>query len=314
MTLDLLDTPLRATWDLHGADGRPARFAAAVAEALSEGGVFFATLEKRPLAHPEIASILSTLADTGCRTLLVCNGDEEELRTLEGPLSIGALFLDAASFIRGGKLDFVRLGEVLERLRGRGFDPSLLLTPLRGTVGFLPDLLSFCRERGVGKFKLPNLGIDASFCHSRRDEFLSAEDLSTLKKSVGDDPRAFRRGIALEIHDLFLWEILFPGGEEGRSEYGGCQAGNSLAHVDAEGRLHPCSSWPSPLGSLVGSSLAELWQSPLRMAIRAEIAATPAGCAGCRDYPLCFGGCRGLSRTLRGNPDGRDPLCSGTRS
>jgi radical SAM protein with 4Fe4S-binding SPASM domain len=314
MTLDLLDTPLRATWDLHDAAGRPARFVAAVAGALSEGGVFFVTLDKHPLSHPQIAPVLQVLADGGCRTLVICGGDDDELRILEGPLPIGALFLDAAFFIGSGKLNLDRLGAVLARLRDRGFDPSLLLTPLRGNIRFLPELLTFCQERGVGKFKLPNIGIDANFCHFLRDELLSPEDLSPLKKSVGDDPRALRRGIALEIHDLFLWEILFSGGEEGRSEYGGCQAGNSLAHVDAEGMLHPCSSWPSPLGSLVESSLAELWQSSQRMAVRAEIAATPAGCAGCRDYPLCFGGCRGLARTLTGTPDGRDPLCRGIRS
>jgi radical SAM protein with 4Fe4S-binding SPASM domain len=52
---------------------------------------------------------------------------------------------------------------------------------------------------------------------------------------------------------------------------------------------------------------------PGRFRIREEIAAAPADCAGCRDFPLCLGGCRGLARFPSRKAGGRDPSCSGRR-
>jgi GeoRSP system SPASM domain protein len=159
---------------------------------------------------------------------------------------------------------------------------------------------------------LPNAKIGASFRRSAAER-LSPGDVERLKVRLGPDAAARRAGVSLEIHDLFLWEILYPAGGEGRGEYGGCQAADSLGHVDADGWLHPCSSWPLRLGSLLERGVAEIWASPGRMAVRGEIAAVPAACLGCRDYPLCLGGCRGLAKVVNDHPDGRDPLCPAPR-
>ena len=115
----------------------------------------------------------------------------------------------------------------------------------------------------------------------------------------------------LKILLSFLF-LLFPDGGVARSEYGGCQAANSLAHIDSHGVVHPCVSWPQPLGSLLDHTLYDIWQGPSRQSARDEIAAVPSGCEGCRDYSIWFGGCRGLSR-LDHNLKGRDPMCKGPR-
>ncbi|GAB6082003.1 hypothetical protein JCM30471_09170 [Desulfuromonas carbonis] len=136
--------------------------------------------------------------------------------------------------------------------------------------------------------------------------------LREFQSSIAAAGSDLGRGLALEVHDLFLWEILFPGGGGERSEYGGCQAGNSVGYVDASGDLYPCSSWPRLIGSLLEHSLDELWHSAQRLAIREQIATVPAGCRGCRDYPVCFGGCRGLAETFAHGTE-RDPACDGPR-
>lgn len=312
--MDLLDSPLRVTWDLHGPRG-PADpdEALGVARALASAGVFFVTLEERPLAHVAVAEILSSLAAGGCRVLLVCDGTSPEMAALHGDLPLQALLLDARHYLAGTALDATALGRAVETVRQKGFDPGLLLTPLAGNVHLLPDLLAFCRNHQVGRIKLPNVKIDASFRHASAADLLRPADLERLRSQLGADPLVLHAGLALEVHDLFLWELLFPGREDGRSEYGGCQAANTLAHVDAAGDLYPCSSWPQRLGSLLRQPLEEIWLSAKRFQVREAITAVPTGCGACRDYSLCLGGCRGLSLAFCGDCGGRDPLCSGPR-
>lgn len=312
--MDLLDTPLRVTWDLHGPAGSAGSDEALlVAQGLASAGVFFVTLEARPLVHVAVAEILSALSAGGCRVLLVCDGTSPELAALRCDLPLQSLLLDVRHYIAGAALDVVALGQAVEAVRRKGFDPGLLLTPLADNVHLLPGLLAFCRDRQVGRIKLPNVKIGASFQQPQAAGLLRPADLERLRALLGGDPLALHAGITLEIHDLFLWELLFPGREDGRSEYGGCQAANTLAHVDAAGNLYPCSSWPDLLGSLLQQSLEEIWQSPKRFRVRDEIAAVPSGCSACRDYSLCLGGCRGLSRAFCVDGGGRDPLCPGPR-
>nr|NIS43769.1 SPASM domain-containing protein [Desulfuromonadales bacterium] len=117
----------------------------------------------------------------------------------------------------------------------------------------------------------------------------------------------------MDIHDRFIWEI-FSGPEVvEHSEYGGCQAANSLVHIDCGGDVWPCSSWPQSLGSLLEADLEEIWSGPQRMGVRREIAAEPVGCRSCRDYALCLGACRGLGRSLNQVGGERDPACPGPR-
>lgn len=313
MAIDLLDTPLRVTWDLHGKSGTPgAEDVRRIAGELAGAGVFFATLDERPLLHPAIGEILEILAG-GCRVLLVCDGLPEEFSRLSELPETASLFLNARAFFRDGSPNLSALGRAVDRLRSMGRDPSLLLTPLRETLRAVPDLIEFCRTSGIGKFKLPNVKIDDSFRPAMRAALPQPGDLAEFKTLLGDDPDALRGGVELEVHDLFLWELLLPGHTDGRSEYGGCQAANSLGHVDEAGFLHPCSSFPAKLGSLLRNSLEELWQTPERFRIRDGIAAVPQGCSGCRDYPVCFGGCRGLAGLSSLRAGGRDPLCPGPR-
>ncbi len=311
MPLDLLDTPLRMTWDLHGPGGAlTSGEILALARRLSEGGVFFVILDERPLAHPGILPALEILAEGGSQASVVTTGEAGELRALAPTLPLAQVYLDAAPFLGEGALDSDGLGSALEALRDLGREPVLWLAPWRRFLPALPDLLAFCGERKVGRIKLPNLRISDNFAQSRDGGVPRPRDLEVLRSRPGGIP-AIPPGLALEIHDRFLWELLRP--EEAVAEgYGGCQAGNSLGHLDERGELHPCSSWPQSLGSLLLEPLEALWRSPRRLALREEIEAVPAGCGGCRDYPLCLGGCRGLSRCLDGE-GGRDLLCPGPR-
>jgi len=309
--IDLLDAPLRVTWSFHGEKGILSETTAAiVAERLVEAGVFFVTLQDRPLAFAGFSEVVSTLSSGVCRLFLVCDGGGDETAFLEKGLPIDTVFVDARPYLSNG-LDHNGLRISVARVRDRGYEVGLLMTPLRSTLMMIPSLIDFCRAEGICRFKLPNVSI---FDVDIRSQILCPRDVEPLRALYHGDDAPSTEGVVLEIHDLFLWRILTPGNDGSRSEYGGCQACNSLAHVDSTGNLFPCISWPESLGSLLDHPLTEVWHSPRRLEIRQEIASVPPGCAGCRDYPLCFGGCRGLSRFLGDSVSGeRDPLCPSPR-
>jgi GeoRSP system SPASM domain protein len=315
MSLDLLDTPVRLTWDIHG-PGPPLTDGEllAIAGRIAAGGVFFVTLEERPLAHPAIRELLATLTAGGCQVQVVCAGSEPELVVLAaGPLPLVALQLDVAAFVAHGTLAEARLRDTLHRLRQDGIEPSLCLTPLKSNLTVITKLLAFCREAGVHRFKLPNARIGDTFQSIPPAQLPRWPELAAFREEWARQAPELPGSLQLEIHDRFLWEIMTPDCEQARSEYGGCQAANSLGHVDASGSVYACAAWPEALGSLRDATLDEIWQSPRRLAVRARIDQVPAGCLGCRDYPLCLGGCRGLGEILGQADGGRDLMCRAPR-
>lgn len=315
MALDLLDTPLRVTWDLHGRDfSMSPALAATVAERLIEAGVFFVTLQETPLAHPSSRHLARRLAEGGCALQFCYGATPVERRALAEGVAGATLLWDVAPlFAAADDCDEASFRTELRHLRNCGVEPVVMLTPTRTNLAAVPQLLALCHAEGVGRIKLPNTRADDSFCRTGGARLPTPRELAALAETLRADPDPVA-GLALEVHDLFLWEVLQrPGSASGRSEYGGCQAANSLAHVDGVGQVRACSSWPLVLGALAQASLAEVWAAPARATLRAAIAAVPAGCAGCRDYLQCFGGCRGLSALLAPDGDGRDPLCAGRR-
>ncbi len=315
MALYLLDTPVRLTWDFSTDPPSHAGNQLEVARHIADGGVFFVTLQGQPLLQSNIGELLRCLTAGGCQVLIACSGTAVELSNLaQVSTPIHQLLLDAARFIdvRNG-VDTTLLQQAVQALRAIGYDPALMLTPQRRNLHLIPEFLRFCRDNKVGRFKLPNANIGDSFREYSTADLPRHQDLELFRKLWAESPQPTSELPALDIHDLFLWEILVPGQLQARSEYGGCQAGNSLGHVDLYGMVHPCAAWPEPLGNLVAESLFEVWSSPARFTVREQISVMPVGCRDCCDIASCLGGCRGLSRRLNQAEGERDLMCPGPR-
>ena len=315
MAVDLLDAPLRVSWDFFS-DSDSALSATQlihIATELTAAGVFFVTLENRPLKHPAIISLVETLLSGGCQVALVADTDPDQLKFLTELPDGVKLFLDGAGCVTDKRLDQQQLTGFFEQIRNLQINPSLLWTPRSSQLPLILDFIHFCEQNGVPRFKLPNQKIDANCVGSEKQFLPDCKDLQQFTALLNQAGLPEISSLQLEIHDLFLWELLQPlcGGE--RSEYGGCQAANSLGHINHLGELLPCSSWPQPLGCLLDENLLDLWQSSARLAVREQIAMVPAGCDGCRDFQICFGGCRGLSTFCRDDALGRDLLCADRR-
>ncbi|MBE0499858.1 MAG: SPASM domain-containing protein [Desulfuromonadales bacterium] len=310
MAIDLLDTPLRVTWDLCSpVQPVSAADTLEIAARLVEAQLFYVTLERTPLLHPLFRDVATTLAAAGCQLLVTCCGSVAELSELKELPDHSQLLLDVGGFVTTDGVDFTALEQTCSTLCKRGVNYGLTLTPTPERLGMIGALLRFCLHRQIPRFKLPNMRINDNFSPTLRSDLLHAGDIERFRQLAVDFPD-FSGELQLDVHDLFLWEILFPNGGAPRSEYGGCQAANSLAHIDCTGIVHPCLSWPQPLGSLLRDSFYAIWQDVPRQKIRDSIAVTPDGCQRCRDYSLCFGGCRGLSR-LEELWQGRDLMCAG---
>lgn len=315
MGLDLLDTPVRMTWDFPDcATGQTASRLPAIASRIVEGGVFFVTLQGRPLLH-SIAEEVLTILGRSCQLNVSSRGSLDELARLKFLPKTGCqVLLDVSGFIDAAHgVDMARLLAVVQSLRKQACEPAFALTPLRDNLCNIPHLLRFCSEHQIAKLKLPNAHIGDSFHDYSSADLPRWQDLVNFRKVWLDFKEGPGQLPALEIHDLFLWEIMTPGQQQSRGEYGGCQAGNSLCHIDIHGVVHPCAAWPQPLGRLPDQSLEDIWAGRDRLAVRERIVRVPEGCHGCSDHDVCFGGCRGLAFHLNKSEGERDLLCSGPR-
>ncbi|MDH3454219.1 MAG: hypothetical protein OEL80_03655, partial [Desulfuromonadales bacterium] len=82
MGLDLLDTPVRLTWDFpDAAKGQTDSRLPAIASRIVDGGVFFVTLQGRPLLHPAADAVLNILGGA-CQLMLSCRGNAAEVARL----------------------------------------------------------------------------------------------------------------------------------------------------------------------------------------------------------------------------------------
>lgn len=313
MALDNLDAPLRITWDLcpSGRAGLGNAELRQVSERLLDAGIFYLLLDEQPLLHPGLPGILKQLSAEGCQVSLVMGDDPAELAQLKQLERRYPLFVDACRWL-DKPAGFEGLESFLEELRSQGENPSLLWVPVAGQLQNLFPLFELCERQNIPRFKLPNHKITVNSEEIETAELLRINDLEMLAKQLKQQPLKTGK-TALEVHDLFLWELIFPQGGGERSEYGGCQAGNSLGHITANADLWPCSSWPQTMGNLLQQDLLSIWNSAARYQVRVEVATEPEDCAGCRDYPICFGGCRGLARSCRLDEDRRDLLCRGPR-
>lgn len=313
MSLDLLDSPVRLTWDCPGEGGGLSdKQLPEVARKIARAGLFFVTLQGRPLLCRSVAEVCDILS--GSQLLLTCQGSTAELHVLAELPKIGCqLLLDLTSLTLHGELDKEALAGVVDALRRQGYEPVLAMTPLRKNLNIIPDLIQFCSRFGIAKFKLPNAHIGDSFHGYSPEQLPRWQDLAGFRGVWAEFARVTDSFPDMEIHDLFLWEIMTPDMQQNRSEYGGCQAANSLGHVDIQGVVHPCAAWPRPLGCLLDQDLEDIWSGQERYEVCRKISETPEGCQGCQDLGVCFGGCRGLAVHLSQSAGERDLMCAGPR-
>ncbi len=298
MAIDRLDAPIRLTWTLQSGVLAPSDLEV-LARRIGEAGVFFVTLRGDFHRDPVTPAVVEVLRSFGLAPVLIVPGGAAGDACLPQGVSV---HLDLTAQLLEGR----HAPDGVGRFCRTTPCSALSLVPLRPLLRQVPGILALAGQLGVA-VHLPNVplvdDVDglAPLVPRASDLAVLAEALQNVDRSVWPDQ--------IVAHDLFVWELLFPGRD--REHYLGCQAGNSLAHLACDGTLHPCISWPLPLGSLFDSDLPTLWSGAGRRAVLQSLAQTPDGCHSCRMLPRCHGGCRGLVQTLAGENQAPDLLCAG---
>ncbi|MDF1525535.1 MAG: SPASM domain-containing protein [bacterium] len=175
--------------------------------------------------------------------------------------------------------------------------------PRRGKMQDLISILEIVETAGCG-LTLPNRPAGVITSEGSR----AFPDIGELSGEVLSELMAFSKVLRtgqVRVHDFILTEALGLEGVEPQ----GCEAANSMAFIDREGRVYPCETLMVPMGDLNREKLDAVWASPLRDRIRRDVDSIPGFCSACPDLVRCKGGCRGAVYHLMGHYGAPDPLC-----
>ncbi len=195
---------------------------------------------------------------------------------------------------KGGKEDGAKSGAVWP-VTGISF------TVTRVNWHELPTLVTCCREEGIVRLVLPMQRLysgEAPFSLTGREQRSLADSLAAAGGAAG---------MALTIHDPFLWRAFNPGLP---FPQGGCQAANTMLAIAPDSAVYPCPALPMRLGELGHTSLREIVASPAKKELRCKLAAVPADCGNCPVLAGCRGGCRGRAYVVHGSLEGADVACA----
>ncbi|HTG81635.1 MAG TPA: GeoRSP system SPASM domain protein [Geobacteraceae bacterium] len=287
-----------------------------------------------PAGKADTASLLRTCADiVACRPLMlhlhdpgpeIGGGTIAVLERLRGgaiavSLTIRPTALDdaaAALLCSLGLKEILLTVESVQLLPAgtalkRFFDGKDASPPAHPTMGIsfpvtrenwreLPTLVAFCRKQGISRLVLPMQRLytgENPFLLTRREQ---QELAGSLAASGGVE------GIALTIHDPFLWRAFNP---DTPFPQGGCQAANTMLAIAPDGGVYPCPVLPVLLGVTGETSLKEIIASPEKKGFRRRLLDIPDDCRGCEELTWCRGGCRGRAYVVRGTLKGADAAC-----
>jgi selenobiotic family peptide radical SAM maturase len=261
-----------------------------------------------PFLHPRFTDLYRAAVERGFVTAILGNpvGRQElnEFIAIRRP----AYFQVSLEGLREhndeirGPGHFERTLELLRLLRQRRVPSLVMLTltrrnmdqviPLGRELEGLTDGLAFNRLALVGegaRLQLPEPDAYQRFL-DRYAAAVAEVPVLALKDNLLN--RAFRdRG-----DDLFC----------GCAGYG-CGAAFNFLSLLPDGELHACRKFPSPVGTLAASTLAEVYDSPAAERYRRGSSA----CSGCRLRAVC-GGCLAVTQSMGLDPfTERDPFCLG---
>ena len=239
-----------------------------------------------PLLHPKFEELYSEAADRGFTTAILGNPAARE--KIERIMAIQSLAFYQVS-LEGleehndhmrGQGHFKRVLSFLDVLRDLGVYSMVMLTLTKENMDQVLELGEILRDR-VDLFtfnRLSLVGEGASLAMAdpaRYPEFLRA-----YAKAVETNP-------CLGLKDNLL-NILYS--QKNQELFGGCTgygcgAAFNFLSVLANGEVHACRKFPSPLGNLVEQSLHEIYHSEMANRYRNG----PEDCVSCKLRLVCRG-------------------------
>jgi len=293
-----------------------------VADNLIEANVFQVVLSggESLLRGAELFQLIEYLRNAGLFVAVITNGvlisrrlslvEELRRKNVVVAVSLDTLNRSTQAITRGKRAYDGALGAIKE-LVAADVPLNVLCTLTKYNFGELDTYFSFLEKLGVSCVAIQNL-IPGENHEAYSQLKLTQELEGRLPEYI---PWLISRHPDLRINTtevtIFsrLMEKTRAGTEsdlDSNNLMNGCSACRCGGYIDAQGVFYPCTSLRMlPLGSLLHSSLVELWMFSenarfLRQLMSKTTAELP-GCAGCAFARGCNGGCRGEAFALYGN-------------
>ena len=246
-----------------------------------------------PLLHPNFTRLYQEAADRGFTTAILGNpATREEIEQLQAiqPLAFYQVSLEGLqehnNYMRGMG-HFQKVLSFLSLLRELGVFSMVMLTLTRDNMKQVLPLAERLRNK-VDLFtfnRLSLVGEGANLSAVDPGEFPNF--LRSYAAAVGTNP-------CLGIKDNLL-NIVYH--EQERTLFGGCTgfgcgAAFNFITVLADGTVHACRKFPSPLGNILNNSLDEIYHAEVTKRYRDGA----SECQACTIRPVC-GGCLAVAHS-----------------
>jgi selenobiotic family peptide radical SAM maturase len=259
-----------------------------------------------PFLYPYFTQLYRAASERGFGLAILGNPVErrrvEDIIEIEKPVffQVSLEGLEDYNDEMRGPGHFVRTLDFLGLLRDLGIYSMVMLTLTKGNLGQVLPLAEVLRHRtDLFTFnRLSLFGEGANLSLPAREEYAAFLE-NYLYASQHNPVMALKDNLFNILHYQKGMELF--GGCAGY----GCSAAFNFLSLLPDGEVHACRKFPSLVGNVFESRLAEIYDSPGAMRYRKGCAA----CTSCAIRPVC-GGCLAIASSLGLDAfQDRDPFC-----
>jgi selenobiotic family peptide radical SAM maturase len=240
-----------------------------------------------PLLHPDFTGIYRAAAERGFGLAILGNPAPAERIAELAAIRMPAFYQVSLEGLRDhndgirGAGHFDRIMEFLDVLQGLGVPSMVMLTLTSGNIDQVLPLAEMLRGK-TDIFHFNRLSLVGEGARLR------LPDARRYRQFLESYLRAARENPVMGLKDNLLNIIREEAGDPlfGGCTGHGCGAAFNFVSLLADGEVHACRKFPSPLGNIHGRGLAEIYDSDLARRYRAGSAA----CGSCALHAVC-GGC-----------------------
>jgi MoaA/NifB/PqqE/SkfB family radical SAM enzyme len=246
-----------------------------------------------PFIRPICLPVIEILAGAGVSTAVVTNGTFVtpeiarrlgELRLKRVSVSVDAPSAALHDHIRQREGSFANAVRALRLLGDAGVHTGLNMVVTATNIEQVPDAIELAIGLGCESVLLLRF-MPVGRGREHADTLAASDEaFARLHGPFARHVQRWKKSLSLSTSDHSLLEAfqLAPD-PSGLTLHAGCQAGRSLAWVDARGDVYGCVFLPIPFGNIRQSSLREVWGKAMVRDIRLATVKAGMECGSCTE-------------------------------
>ncbi len=291
-----------------------------------------------PLMHPDFFKLASYAKERGLRLTLSTNGTLITKAMAERIVALGVTYVgisfdglaEVNDRFRGMERAFVKALVGLRYLKALGQRVGLRFTLTRRNIEALPGIFNLVEQEGIDRVCFYHLVYAGRGRHLTQDDLSPAETRQAVDAILRKSRQLVRQGWPGEIltvdnhvDGVYIYLTLMGEGHETPAQRvhqslswnggGANSSGVGIAHIDAQGNVHPDQFWQEvTFGNVRERPFSQIWQDeshPMLRSLRNRLPLLKGRCATCRFKSLCGGSFRVRAQFVYGDPWAPDPAC-----